>query len=84
MINVMQRVETKYLLNDSTYKKLLSRIDDYITKDNYYNYSILNIYFDTENYDLIERSLEKPIYKEKVRLRSYGVPTLDDKVFLVI
>lgn len=84
MINVMQRVETKYLLNDSTYKKLLSRIDDYITKDNYYNYSILNIYFDTENYDLIERSLEKPIYKEKVRLRSYGIPTLDDKVFLEI
>ena len=65
MINVMQRVETKYLLNDSTYKKLLSRIDNYITKDNYYNYSILNIYFDTENYDLIERSLEKPIYKKK-------------------
>ena len=80
----MQRVETKYLLNDSTYKKLLSRIDNYITKDNYYNYSILNIYFDTENYDLIERSLEKPIYKEKVRLRSYGIPTLDDKVFLEI
>lgn len=84
MINVMQRVETKYLLDADMYQKLLLKIKKYITKDGYYNYSILNIYFDTDNYDLINTSLEKPIYKEKIRLRSYGIPTLDDNVFLEI
>ena len=42
---------------------------------------ICNIYFDSQNNDLIINSINKPIYKEKVRVRSYNVPTLDDKVF---
>lgn len=46
-------------------------------------YMIYNLYFDTEDDDVIRRSLEKPYYKEKLRMRSYTLPTCDDDmVFL--
>jgi len=44
--------------------------------------TICNIYFDTPDCRLIRASLEKPVYKEKLRLRSYGVPGQDDQVFI--
>jgi SPX domain protein involved in polyphosphate accumulation len=44
----------------------------------------VNIYFDTDDYELIRTSLEKPVYKEKLRLRSYGVPKETDTVFVEI
>jgi hypothetical protein len=52
--------------------------------DAYGETSILNIYFDTPDYKLIERSLEKPVYKEKLRLRTYGTPTDDTNSFIEI
>lgn len=84
MVDVMRRIEKKYILDENTYHALLDIIKQYIDKDGYYKYSILNIYFDTEQYDLIKTSLEKPIYKEKIRLRSYKVPTKKDNVYLEI
>lgn len=51
-------------------------------KDAYGAYTICNIYYDTGDWRLICKSLEKPVYKEKLRVRSYGVPTGDDKVFV--
>lgn len=62
----------------------MNRIVPYIAKDKYFFNKICNIYFDTENYDLTIRSLEKPTYKEKVRVRSYGTPSNEDIVFLEI
>lgn len=81
---VFQRVEKKYLLNDEQYYALLERMKPYMTADSYGLHTICNIYYDTKEYDLIGRSLEKPVYKEKFRIRSYGVPTKEDKVFLEI
>jgi hypothetical protein len=52
--------------------------------DSYGKTSILNIYFDTPDYKLIERSLEKPVYKEKLRLRTYGVADDDTNAFIEI
>ncbi|MBQ3423365.1 MAG: polyphosphate polymerase domain-containing protein, partial [Romboutsia sp.] len=47
------------------------------------NYNINNIYYATINNDVIRHSISKPYYKEKLRLRSYTIPTsLNDKVFL--
>jgi len=83
-IEVMRRIEKKYMLDLDTYNKLMQELDGKIEKDGYYNYSILNIYFDTDDYELIRTSIEKPVYKEKIRLRSYGIPTLKDDVFLEI
>ncbi|MBP3765780.1 MAG: polyphosphate polymerase domain-containing protein [Bacilli bacterium] len=84
MIETFRRTEKKFILTEEQYKKLLDKIRDRIYKDPYYKSTICNIYFDTDNYDLIINSIEKPIYKEKVRLRSYNVPTLNDEVFLEI
>ena len=81
---VFNRTEKKYLLNKTKVEELIKKISPYI-KSNKYPYSkICNIYFDTENKELIRKSIEKPIYKEKVRVRSYGVPDKKDKVFLEI
>ena len=83
-INVFKRVEKKYLLSEDLYQKLFEKIYNYITVDTYNFSTICNIYFDTDDYLLVNRSIEKPIYKEKVRLRSYSVPKKNSKVFLEI
>lgn len=83
-ISNFKRMEKKYLLSENDYNHIMSKLNQYLEKDPYYKSTICNIYFDTEKFDLIQSSLEKPIYKEKVRLRSYGIPQLDDTVFLEI
>lgn len=83
-MNIFRRVEKKYLLSDEDYKLLLKRISNHLEKDLYYKSTICNIYFDNDNNDLIVNSLEKPEFKEKVRLRSYGIPNLNDYVYLEI
>ena len=82
--NIFKRVEEKYLLDKKQYNKLFKNIKSYITKDDYFKTTICNIYFDNSNDDLIINSMEKPIYKHKVRLRSYGVPKNKSDVFLEI
>ena len=82
--SIFQRVEKKYLLTDDKYKLFIEKIKTYMKLDDYGMYTICNIYYDTDNFDLIRKSLEKPEYKEKFRIRSYGVPSQDDKVFLEI
>ena len=84
MIQVFRRTEKKFILTEEQYNQLLKIIGDKLNKDPYYESKICNVYFDTRNHDLIVNSLEKPIYKEKVRLRSYDIPTLEDNVFLEI
>lgn len=79
---VFQRKEKKYILNREQYKKLLKVIEQYMEIDEFGRHTICNLYFDTDDYRIIRRSIEKPIYKEKLRLRSYGIPTSDDKVYL--
>ena len=79
--DVFQRIEVKYLLSDRQYTELLKRLENMAAIDSYGRTSILNIYFDTPDFKLIERSLEKPVYKEKLRLRTYGVAD-DDKMLL--
>lgn len=81
---VFARIEKKYLLNVDTCKALLAGMKGRVTMDDYGKYTICNIYYDTEDYDLIRRSIDKPKYKEKLRLRSYGVPGMEDPVFLEI
>lgn len=77
-----KRYEKKYLLSDKKYKMLRQRLQDKMNIDNYGKTTICNIYFDTPDHLLIRNSLEKPIYKEKLRLRSYGTPNNGDTVFI--
>lgn len=76
------RVEKKYLIDKPTLDAFMKEIAPYVIQDQYGQYTICNVYYDTAQDELIRQSLEKPTYKEKMRLRSYGVPTLDDKVFI--
>lgn len=81
-MNIFRRVEKKYILTDLEYKKFMEMVSEHLHKDLYFKSTICNIYFDNDNYDLIVSSLEKPEFKEKIRLRSYEIPkSLDDKVF---
>ncbi|MDF2843782.1 MAG: molecular chaperone [Herbinix sp.] len=77
-----KRYELKYLLSDNQYQLLRQRLSDKLKIDHYGVTTICNIYFDTPEKRLIKTSLEKPIYKEKLRLRSYGTPGLEDTVFV--
>ena len=79
---VFKRYEKKYLLTASQYGMFRELVDEYMQVDEYGESTICNIYYDTPNYDLIRASIEKPVYKEKLRLRSYGIPGPDDLVFL--
>jgi len=81
---VFKRYEKKYMLNRMQYEQLTAIINEHMKIDQYGKHTICNIYFDTDDYRLIRTSIEKPRYKEKLRLRSYGIPTLDTKVFLEI
>ena len=83
-IEVFRRKEIKYVLSPEQYETLMKKLKGHVEKDQYYKSTICNIYYDTDNYDLIVHSIDKPVYKEKVRLRSYEVPKLDDYVFLEI
>lgn len=78
------RIEQKYLLTEDQKLNFLKKIDEYIEKDKFYSSAICNIYFDNDNRELIVHSIEKPIFKQKVRLRSYEIPTANDDVFFEI
>ena len=79
-----RRTEKKYLLTPAQYAQLTRELAPYMEADEYGRSLILSLYYDTEDYRLIRQSLEKPRYKEKLRLRSYGVPGNGDPVFLEI
>lgn len=78
---VFQRKEVKYLLSAQQLQALLPVIRQHMEPDMFPHSSIGSLYYDTPDYRLIRRSLEKPEYKEKLRLRSYGVPESDSPVF---
>lgn len=77
-----QRFEIKYLLNPLQYQELIKCFAGKLETDRYGKTGICNLYFDTPDSRLIRKSLEKPVYKEKLRLRSYGIPGEKDTVFL--
>lgn len=88
-IQTFSRFEKKYMVSKEQYQSLINMIKDKLEYDPYSKdgayYEIYNIYFDTEKNSLISESVKKPVYKEKVRLRSYkGNCNDNDLVFLEI
>ena len=81
---VFNRYEKKYLMPGPVYDELWERLQEHMVVDQYGLSTICNIYYDTKDDLLIRRSIEHPKYKEKLRLRSYGVPKKNSKVFLEI
>lgn len=80
--NVFKRYELKYLLTPAQRDAVLSGIAPYMQLDRYGRTTIRNIYFDTADFRLIRLSIEKPAYKEKLRVRSYRLVGSDDTVFV--
>lgn len=81
---VFNRVEKKYLLSESQYQAMRRALEPYMDVDGYGLHNIRNIYFDTAENELIRRSIEKPAYKEKFRVRCYGQPDENTDIFLEI
>ena len=80
--DVFQRYELKYLLTASQRRFLERAIQSSMTPDAYGESTIRNVYYDTPDFRLIRRSLEKPSYKEKIRMRSYRRVGKEETVFL--
>ena len=81
-ITVMKRYELKYLLTAGQTEFLREKLKGHMEIDQYGKTSIASLYYDTPTYQLIRTSVEKPEFKEKIRLRSYGISTETTPVFL--
>ena len=79
---VFKRYELKFMLTPEQKNRILEAMSPYMSLDKYGRTTIRNIYFDTDNYRLIRRSIEKPAYKEKLRIRSYLQTNSDSVVFV--
>lgn len=79
---VFKRYELKYMLTFEQKEKVLQAMEEYMSLDDYGRTTIRNIYFDTDTYRLIRHSIEKPGYKEKLRIRSYSKADSDSTVFV--
>lgn len=75
--DVFCRREKKYMLTALQYRHMRQGIMAHgMQPDQFGLHTIASIYYDTPDFLLIRRSLEKPIYKEKLRLRAYGSQVL--------
>lgn len=88
MADIFNRTEKKYIITLKQFNSLKRKLEGYLEEDSFNKanglYSIHNLYFDTDDNYLIKNSLSKPNYKEKLRLRSYGLPALSDYAYLEI
>ena len=82
--SIFRRYEKKYLINREQYEALRRMTEELFVPDEFGKSVIMNIYFDTPSDQLIRTSLDKPLYKEKLRLRTYGVPTSESNSFVEI
>ena len=80
--DVFRRYELKFLLSADDKARILSAMEPYMALDRYGRTTVRNLYFDTDTYRLIRRSMEKPVYKEKLRIRSYAQAFGNDTVFV--
>ena len=79
---VFQRYEQKYILDSEQYSLLSAILSAHMQMDEYGLHTICTLYYDTDDYAIIRRSLDKPAFREKLRLRSYGIPGTEGMVYL--
>lgn len=79
---VFERYEIKYLLTRAQKEAVMAAMEGHMDPDSFGRSTIRNLYYDTDNYRLVRRSLERPVYKEKLRVRSYGTAKPEDEVFV--
>ncbi len=79
---IFQRHEIKFLLSTALFGQILPLLDPYMAADPHGAVTVRNIYLDSDHFRLIRRSMEKPLYKEKLRLRSYAPPLPGSDIFV--
>ena len=79
---VFKRYEIKYVLTRQQKKEIMKLLERYMVPDAFGESTIRNLYYDTDTYRLARRSIENPVYKEKLRVRSYKKVTGEDTVFV--
>lgn len=82
---IFNRIEKKFLIDEAQHNAMTEAIEKYMFKDEYgdnASYLISNIYYDTQDDFLIKRSISKPHFKEKLRLRGYGRLNMESLVYL--
>ena len=79
---IFERLEKKFVLNPAQYQSIHEIITQHMQPDTYGEYLVQSLYFDTDNWDVIRASIEKPVYKEKLRLRCYNIPSVGSTIFL--
>lgn len=84
IINTMLRTELKYVLTKAQLDYLKTALKEHMKVDKYGQTTIASIYYDTPDYRLIRTSIEKPAFKEKIRLRAYGLVKENENVFLEV
>ena len=77
IISSFRRYEVKYFLTEQQRSALLPELEQHFRMDEYGLHTISNLYYDTERYDITRESIDRPVYKEKLRVRAYGVPQKD-------
>ncbi len=80
--NTFMRYEMKYLVNAEQRRAITKLMEKYMTLDEFGRSTICNVYYDTPDMRLVRRSIEKPVYKEKLRVRCYGALPAGDRVFI--
>ena len=84
MDEFFRRSEQKYILSKEQLNEIKKMLKDVFIEDEHGESTICNLYFDTEQYNLIMNSIDKPKYKDKIRLRSYNIPNLNSNIYLEI
>jgi len=82
MESIFKRQEEKFVITDAQLLPIYEIITQHIPPDTFGKYLVQSLYFDTDNWDVIRASIEKPVYKEKLRLRCYGVPDMNSTIYL--
>ena len=80
----IERIEEKYLITKAEKTKLLKAINKYLQHDEWYKEEVLSLYFDTPNFDLAIKSIDRPDFREKIRVRAYNLPKKSTPVFFEV
>ncbi|MBR3256795.1 polyphosphate polymerase domain-containing protein [Candidatus Saccharibacteria bacterium] len=83
-IDTIERVEEKYLISREEKKSLLSSIIKNLERDEYFSEQVLSLYLDTKNFDFVIKSIDRPPFREKIRVRAYETPTRSSKIFFEV
>lgn len=84
MSEFFRRIEKKYMITKEQYTNVKEQIKDKMIEDEHGKSTICNLYLDTEEFELIRHSITKPIFKDKIRLRSYNIPNENSNIYLEI